>query len=71
MIIFKLFLCLLQVQNAFGLFGIDFLIKSASGKILTVDLFDKLNNETVIIQKNNNDSFENIDLQKNIPLITP
>lgn len=70
MIIFILFIYLLQVQNAFGLFGIDFLIKSASGKILTVDLFEKLNNETVIVQKNKNDSFENIDVQENISPIT-
>lgn len=61
---------LLQVQNAFGLFGIDFLIKSADGKILTVDLFEKLNNETVIIQKNKNDSFENLVVHKNISPIT-
>lgn len=44
---------MLQVQNAFGLFGIDIIIKSADGKILDDNLLQNIKNETIIVQKNN------------------
>lgn len=44
---------MLQVQNAFGLFGIDIIIKSADGKILDDNLLKNIKNETIIVQKNN------------------
>lgn len=44
---------MLQVQNAFGLFGIDFIIKSADGKILDDNLLKNIKDETIIVQKNN------------------
>lgn len=56
------------MKNAFGLFGIDFVVKSADGKILNDDLFKKINNELVIIQKNNN-SLENVKIHhKTLPI---
>jgi len=44
---------MLQVQNAFGLFGIDVIIKSADGKILDNNLLKNIKDETIIVQKNN------------------
>jgi len=48
-----LFKKMLQVQNAFGLFGIDIIIKSADGKILDNNLLKNIKDETIIVQKNN------------------
>lgn len=45
---------MLQIKNAFGLFGIDILVKNADGEILDDTLLNKVNNGTVIVQKNNN-----------------
>lgn len=45
---------LLQIQNTFGLFGIDILVKNAEGKMLDDNLLNKVNNGTIIVQKNNN-----------------
>lgn len=58
---------ILQVQNVFGLFGIDIVIKSADGKTLDNNLLKNINNETIIVQKNN--SFETVEVcQKKSPI---
>lgn len=65
-IIISLFKQMLQVQNVFGLFGIDFVIKTADGKTLDNDLLKNINNETIVIQKYN--SFETVEIcQKESP----
>jgi len=57
---------MLQVQNVFGLFGIDFVIKTADGKTLGNDLLKNINNETIVVQKYN--SFETVEIhQKEAP----
>lgn len=58
-----------QLQNVFGLFGVDILIKTANGNILDDELLNKINNETIIVQKNNN-SFENFTVQPKSSPIT-
>lgn len=45
---------MLQVINVFGLCGIDIEIKSADGKILDDGALNKMENETIIVQKINN-----------------
>lgn len=57
---------MLQLQNVFGLFGIDFIIKSADGKILDNNLLSNIKNETIIVQKNN--SFESVQVQTKSPI---
>lgn len=57
-----LIISLIQIQNVFGLFGVDILVKSADGKILVDDLLNKLNNGTIIVQ-NKNTSLENTEIQ--------
>lgn len=42
-----------KVHNAFGLFGKDISIKTVDGKILDDNLLKNVNNETIIVQKNN------------------
>lgn len=54
---------ILQIVNAFGLFGIDILVKSANGKILNDDLLKNLKNETIIVQKKNH-SLESVEIQQ-------
>jgi len=58
----------MQVQEAFGLIGIDILIKSTDGKNVDDDLLEKLNNGTIIIQKNNNFVPNVNDQQKTSPI---
>jgi len=58
----SLFKQMLQVQNVFGLFGIDFVIKTADGKTLDNDLLKNINNETILVQKYN--SFETVEIHK-------
>lgn len=53
---------MLQVQNVFGLFGIDFVIKTADGKTLDNDLLKNINNETIVVQKYN--SFETVEIRQ-------
>jgi len=53
---------MLQVQNAFGLFGIDTTIKSADGKILDNNLLKNIKDETIIVQKNN--CFETVEVHQ-------
>jgi len=63
-----LFKKMLQVQNVFGLFGIDFIIKSADGKILDDNLLNNIKNETIVVQKNN--SLESVEVhQTKSPII--
>jgi len=65
-IITSLFKQILQVQNVFGLFGIDFVIKTADGKTLDNDSLKNINNETIVVQKYN--SFETVKIrQKELP----
>jgi hypothetical protein len=45
---------MLQIKNAFGLFGIDILLKNVDGKMLDDNLLNTVNNGTIIVQKNNN-----------------
>lgn len=61
-IIISLFKQILQVQNVFGLFGIDFVIKTADGKTLDNDLLKNINNETIVVQKYN--SFETVEIRQ-------
>lgn len=61
-IIISLYKQMLQVQNVFGLFGIDFVIKTADGKTLDNDLLKNINNETIVVQKYN--SFETVEIRQ-------
>ncbi|XP_027849362.2 isoleucine--tRNA ligase, cytoplasmic [Aphis gossypii] len=55
-----------EVQSVFGLFGIDFVIKTADGKTLDNDSLKNINNETIVVQKYN--SFETVEIhQKESP----
>lgn len=42
---------MLQVNNVFGLYGIDIVVKSADGKILDDGALYKIKNETIIVQR--------------------
>lgn len=53
---------MLQVQNVFGLFGIDIIMKTTDGKVLDDKLFKNLNNETIVVQKIN--SLESAKIQQ-------
>lgn len=64
----SLFKQMLQVQNVFGLFGIDIIIKSANGKILDNNLLKNFKDETIIVQKNN--SFETVEVHQTKSPIT-
>lgn len=58
---------MLQIQNAFGLFGIDFLVKSVDGMILDENLLQKMSNDTIIVQKNNSSEIVQVQ-QKTSPI---
>lgn len=56
-----------QIQNAFGLFGLDILVKTADGKILDDNILSKMSNDTIIIQKNNSSGIVQVQ-QQTLPI---